>query len=81
MLIRSLSFFPIWPLVSPQSWTVPVGNNLLQLGIQFVQVGQDEQAAKALEELDDKLKSKHGVRDIVDYTMWPVRKSRPLLSA
>ncbi|CUA77908.1 hypothetical protein RSOLAG22IIIB_06861 [Rhizoctonia solani] len=45
------------------------GNVLLsQVGIQFIQVGDDSKAAKALRELDDKLGSKHGIRDMVDTT-------------
>lgn len=39
---------------------------LSQVGIQFVQIGSDHQAAKALAELDDGLSAAHGVRDIVD---------------
>ncbi|KAL5637189.1 hypothetical protein ACGC1H_000989 [Rhizoctonia solani] len=45
-------------------------NNVLlsQMGIQFIQVGDDSKAAKALRELDDKLGAKHGIRDMVDTT-------------
>jgi hypothetical protein len=39
---------------------------LAQIGIQFVQVGNDPEAKEALEELDDALSSQHSVRDIVD---------------
>lgn len=39
---------------------------LTQLGIQFFQVGNDEAASKALEELDNDLAKKHNVRDMVD---------------
>ncbi|UZJ55446.1 hypothetical protein CBS101457_004766 [Exobasidium rhododendri] len=39
---------------------------LAQIGIQFVQVGDDKEAKEALEELDDALSSQHSVRDIVD---------------
>ncbi|KAG9119163.1 hypothetical protein FRC07_005962, partial [Ceratobasidium sp. 392] len=35
---------------------------LAQVGIQFIQVGNDENARKALEELDDHLGGKHDVR-------------------
>ena len=38
----------------------------LQIGIQFVQVGNDSEAKEALEELDDALSSQHSIRDIVD---------------
>jgi hypothetical protein len=41
---------------------------LSQLGIQFVQIGNDPEARAALEELDDDLSGKYGVRDIVDTT-------------
>ncbi|MCJ1266847.1 hypothetical protein MMC22_006732 [Lobaria immixta] len=37
-----------------------------QVGIQFFQVGQDEEAAVALHDLDDNLAKKKGIRDIVD---------------
>ncbi|KAG8932094.1 COP9 signalosome (CSN) subunit [Tulasnella sp. 417] len=39
---------------------------LSQVGIQFVQIGTDEDAAEALRVLDDDLATVHGVRDIVD---------------
>nr|ODO02647.1 hypothetical protein L204_01386 [Cryptococcus depauperatus CBS 7855] len=39
---------------------------LSQVGIQFLQVGNDPLASKALTELDDCLSSTHGIRDIVD---------------
>ncbi|KAG9019694.1 hypothetical protein FRB90_011503 [Tulasnella sp. 427] len=39
---------------------------LSQVGIQFVQIGTDENAAEALRVLDDDLSTVHGVRDIVD---------------
>ncbi|KAG9030370.1 COP9 signalosome (CSN) subunit [Tulasnella sp. JGI-2019a] len=39
---------------------------LSQVGIQFVQIGTDREAAEALRELDDELASTHGVRDMVD---------------
>ncbi|KAG8690563.1 hypothetical protein FRC09_011937 [Ceratobasidium sp. 395] len=41
---------------------------LSQLGVQFVQIGNDPEAKAALEELDDDLSEKYGVRDIVDTT-------------
>ncbi|KAI0305096.1 hypothetical protein B0F90DRAFT_1666597 [Multifurca ochricompacta] len=41
---------------------------LRQLGIQFVQIGDDRSAAEALRELDDELGPTHGVRDMVDTT-------------
>ncbi|KAG8779682.1 hypothetical protein FRC12_023950 [Ceratobasidium sp. 428] len=41
---------------------------LSQLGVQFVQIGNDPEAKAALEELDDDLSGKYGIRDIVDTT-------------
>lgn len=37
-----------------------------QIGIQFFQVGGDQDAAKSLIELDDGLKDRYGIRDMVD---------------
>lgn len=37
-----------------------------QIGIQFFQVGGDQDAAKSLIELDDGLKERYGIRDMVD---------------
>ncbi|EJD53671.1 hypothetical protein AURDEDRAFT_110460, partial [Auricularia subglabra TFB-10046 SS5] len=39
-----------------------------QIGIQFVQIGNDPEATAALRELDDELAKTHGVRDMVDTT-------------
>lgn len=39
---------------------------LSQVGIQFFQVGNDREATKALQELDDELGDQHGIRDMVD---------------
>lgn len=41
-----------------------------QVGIQFFQVGSDESATEALEELDNSLVEEHGVRDMVDTVSW-----------
>ncbi|KAI0797116.1 hypothetical protein C8Q75DRAFT_710806, partial [Abortiporus biennis] len=41
---------------------------LAQLGIQFVQIGNDKAATNYLHELDDELSRVHGIRDIVDTT-------------
>ncbi|KAI0322051.1 hypothetical protein OF83DRAFT_1167959 [Amylostereum chailletii] len=40
------------------------------LGIQFVQIGDDPNATDALRELDDDLAHKHGIRDMVDTTLF-----------
>lgn len=41
-----------------------------QIGIQFFQVGGDRSATKSLAELDDSLKEKHHIRDMVDTVPW-----------
>jgi len=41
---------------------------LHQVGIQFVQIGNEEGAREALEELDDHLEGIYGIRDMVDFT-------------
>lgn len=41
-----------------------------QVGIQFVQIGNEDEATAALRELDDELAKAHGVRDIVDTTSY-----------
>jgi hypothetical protein len=49
---------------------------LRQLGIQFVQIGDDPDATEALEDLDDQLGPENGVRDMVDTT--PFSRAEPL---
>ena len=39
-----------------------------QVGIQFIQIGDDPSATEALRELDDDLAKNYGIRDIVDTT-------------
>ncbi|KAK4046556.1 hypothetical protein OIV83_006008 [Microbotryomycetes sp. JL201] len=41
-----------------------------QLGIQFVQIGSDDEAARFLQSLDDDLREKYGIRDMVDTTLF-----------
>ncbi|KAG0640596.1 hypothetical protein HOY80DRAFT_884386 [Tuber brumale] len=41
---------------------------LHQVGIQFIQIGNEEGAREALEELDDALEEIYGIRDMVDFT-------------
>ncbi|CAD6932132.1 unnamed protein product [Tilletia controversa] len=43
---------------------------LAQIGIQFLQVGNDPEATRALKELDDELSSVHKVRDMCDTTTY-----------
>ncbi|KAJ7849803.1 hypothetical protein B0H14DRAFT_2764779 [Mycena olivaceomarginata] len=49
---------------------------MIQLGIQFVQIGNDSRATKALKELDDDLHKTRNIRDIVDTT--PYSKLNPV---
>ncbi|KAK7034646.1 hypothetical protein VNI00_012288 [Paramarasmius palmivorus] len=49
---------------------------LSQVGIQFLQVGDDDAATRFLTSLDDDLKKEHGVRDMVDTT--PSEKGKSL---
>lgn len=41
-----------------------------QIGVQFFQVGGDSLATRSLMELDDSLKEKHNIRDMVDTVPW-----------
>ena len=41
-----------------------------QIGIQFFQVGEDQRATESLMDLDDKLKDKYKIRDMVDTVPW-----------
>ncbi|KAJ7936693.1 hypothetical protein B0H13DRAFT_1589372 [Mycena leptocephala] len=50
--------------------------NPSQVGIQFVQIGNDSAATRALKELDDDLQKKVNIRDIVDTT--PYSKLNPV---
>ncbi|KAJ7468465.1 hypothetical protein FB451DRAFT_373762 [Mycena latifolia] len=49
---------------------------MIQMGIQFVQVGNDSSATRALKELDDDLHKVGNIRDIVDTT--PYSKLNPV---
>ncbi|KAJ7512456.1 hypothetical protein B0H11DRAFT_2268501 [Mycena galericulata] len=49
---------------------------LIQIGIQFVQIGNDSAATRALQELDDDLAKEANIRDIVDTT--PYSKLNPV---
>ncbi|KAJ7452183.1 hypothetical protein B0H11DRAFT_2074678 [Mycena galericulata] len=49
---------------------------LIQIGIQFVQIGNDAAATRALKELDDDLSKAGNIRDIVDTT--PCSKLNPV---
>ncbi|KAF7349315.1 von willebrand factor [Mycena sanguinolenta] len=52
------------------SISAPLG----QVGIQFVQVGGNRAATRYLESLDNNLRTKHNIRDMVDTTFAPVNK-------
>jgi hypothetical protein len=63
------------PTDSPEEVIVAIARRLdngnfplSQLGIQFVQVGDDSWATKSLRDLDDVLRNKYHIRDIVDTT-------------
>ncbi|ORY34835.1 hypothetical protein BCR39DRAFT_515072 [Naematelia encephala] len=43
---------------------------LSQIGVQFLQIGNDPEAREALQELDDGLAATHGVRDMVDTVLF-----------
>ncbi|KAJ7048500.1 hypothetical protein C8F01DRAFT_1038194 [Mycena amicta] len=47
---------------------------MTQVGIQFVQVGNNEAATRYLESLDNNLRTRYDIRDIVDTTFAPVDK-------
>ncbi|KAK4049461.1 hypothetical protein OIO90_005412 [Microbotryomycetes sp. JL221] len=51
-----------------------------QLGIQFVQIGTDDMAARFLQSLDDDLKAKHGIRDMVDTTLFDTSQGAEISS-
>ncbi|CCO30060.1 hypothetical protein RSOLAG1IB_03191 [Rhizoctonia solani AG-1 IB] len=53
--------------------------SLTQVGIQFIQVGDDKGASKALKELDSHLHKDHDVRDIVDTRPFSGKKLTPEL--
>ncbi|KAF8608938.1 hypothetical protein BDV93DRAFT_531191 [Ceratobasidium sp. AG-I] len=76
--IRPVNFIVITdgaPTDDPESVIVSIARRLdaghfplMQVGIQFVQIGTAEDTAEALKEMDDELAKEHGVRDIVDTT-------------
>jgi uncharacterized protein YegL len=51
-----------------------------QIGIQFFQVGNEPEAAEELQELDDALSKRNGIRDMVDTVPWK-RNQKGTLSA
>jgi hypothetical protein len=51
---------------------------LSQLGLQFVQVGNDAKAAQYLRNLDDQLSGTHKIRDMVDTTCSSTFKNQKL---
>lgn len=47
-----------------------IGAEPWQIGIQFFQVGRELAASRDLEDLDDNLAKRHGIRDMVDTVPW-----------
>ncbi|EAL20866.1 hypothetical protein CNBE2270 [Cryptococcus deneoformans B-3501A] len=65
------------PTDDPESVIVAIARRLdrgqyplSQVGIQFLQIGNDPEAREALQELDDELSSEHGIRDMVDTVLF-----------
>ncbi|KAJ7857842.1 hypothetical protein B0H14DRAFT_3638039 [Mycena olivaceomarginata] len=50
-----------------------------QVGIQFIQIGNDSSATRNLQQLDDRVRAEEDVRDIVDTT--PYAKLHPITGA
>ncbi|KAJ7628835.1 hypothetical protein FB45DRAFT_1080163 [Roridomyces roridus] len=68
---------PKYPIIDAASRLKAMTNLcMVQLGIQFVQIGNDSAATRALRELDDNLHKTKNIRDIVDTT--PYAKLNPL---
>ncbi|KAJ7682082.1 hypothetical protein DFH06DRAFT_1160159 [Mycena polygramma] len=68
---------PKYPIIDAATRLKAISNLcLIQLGIQFVQIGNDSGATKALKELDDDLHRAGHIRDIVDTT--PYSKLNPV---
>ncbi|KAG8745204.1 hypothetical protein FRC10_008516 [Ceratobasidium sp. 414] len=78
VLVKPVNFIVITdgaPTDDPESVIVATARRLdaghfplMQVGIQFVQIGTAEDTAEALRELDDGLAQVHGIRDMVDTT-------------
>ncbi|KAJ7462002.1 hypothetical protein FB451DRAFT_1371046 [Mycena latifolia] len=68
---------PKYPIIDAASQFKSITNLCtIQLGIQFVQIGNDSRATNALKELDDDLHKTRNIRDIVDTT--PYSKLNPV---
>ncbi|KAJ7938308.1 hypothetical protein B0H13DRAFT_1587800, partial [Mycena leptocephala] len=68
---------PKVPVIDAASRLMAISNLcLIQLGIQFVQIGNDAAATRALKELDDDIHKAGNIRDIVDTT--PYTKLSPV---
>ncbi|KZT42927.1 hypothetical protein SISSUDRAFT_1040804 [Sistotremastrum suecicum HHB10207 ss-3] len=75
------------PTDDPESVIVSVARRLdagnwplTQVGIQFFQIGDDPEAAEALQQLDDNLSTKHQIRDIVDTTPYSGQVTAELIA-
>ncbi|OXC68791.1 hypothetical protein AYX13_02717 [Cryptococcus neoformans] len=71
--LTRIQLLDLAPTDDPESVIVTIARRLdrgqyplSQVGIQFLQIGNDPEAREALQELDDDLSSVHGIRDIVD---------------
>ncbi|AFR95509.2 hypothetical protein C343_03612 [Cryptococcus neoformans C23] len=71
--LTRIQLLDLAPTDDPESVIVTIARRLdrgqyplSQVGIQFLQIGNDPEAREALQELDDDLSSEHGIRDIVD---------------
>lgn len=53
---------------------------LFQLGVSFIQIGDDDEASRHLASLDDDLKVKHRIRDFVDTTPYQASQGASLFS-
>ncbi|KAJ7878434.1 hypothetical protein B0H13DRAFT_2052678 [Mycena leptocephala] len=68
---------PKVPVIDAATRLMAISNLcLIQLGIQFVQIGNDAAATRALKELDDDIHKAGNIRDIVDTT--PYTKLSPV---
>uniref|UniRef100_A0A0K3CMC9 FGENESH: predicted gene_12.149 protein n=1 Tax=Rhodotorula toruloides TaxID=5286 RepID=A0A0K3CMC9_RHOTO len=77
LVILTGAFSSLLPLRNPEMVLVETARRLdagrfppFQVGCSFVQIGNYTEAAEHLRMLDDDLKEKHGIRDMVDTTLF-----------
>jgi len=68
---------PVDIIVHAAKWLDDHNYRLNQVGLQFVQIGDEESAAKALAELDDELSNTFKIRDMVDTTRYRGKELTP----